>query len=325
MAAAAGARVAPLRVMTTRSATASAIAALLVGCGSDPTPEVVVADPGGVPTLLGVSDDGVYWTTGSGAMRRISGANLDALPSTSMELVPAATIAVQARDHVLAVSGQNVMRASVLAPATRIATTDAEVLAESDGPVPRLVWTVGNRLSWGDGDLQGSATLNRTTTVDHIRAASNRYWAAADGSAGSRLVFVDRDTTASGTGASAARFAESFPGGGADGATYTGRIVDATNESALWLVEESPSHRGVLVEVTPPTTTKVLLDHIQGAGAFFATADAFYWQEKDVLLTAPRAGGAASIAAELDGTAGAVADGFVYYVTPGGAIERLAL
>ena len=312
--------------MTTPSARASLAALLLVGCSADPTPETVVTDPGASPALLGASADAVYWTTGSTAARRIAGASLDELPSAAMELVSTAGLAIHASDHVLATSGDNIVRASMATPATRVATTQgADALAESDGPVPRLVWTIGDQLSWGDGDVQGRATLNRTTRADHIRASANRYWVAADGSAGRRLLFVDRMTTASGVAASAARFADSFPGGAADGATYTGRIVDATDTSALWLVEELPSRRGVLVEVTPNAEAAVLLSHVQNAGAFFATDDALYWQEGTRLLTAPRAGGSASIAAELDGTAGAVADGFVYYVTPTGAIDRLAL
>ena len=271
--------------------------------------------------LLGVSADAVYWTSGA----RVSGASLDTLPAPPLELVASATLAVHADDHVLAVAGQNVLSASVATPARRVATTAVEALAESDGPTPRLVWSVGDTLSWGpSGDVDGSATLNRTTHVDHIRAAPNRFWVASDGTADRRLLFVDRETTASGVAASSARYADSFPGGGADGATYRGRIVDATDDAALWLVEELPSTRAVLVEVPAHGTPSVLLEHVMGAAGFFATDDALYWQEGDALLTAPRSGGAASIAVHLPGTAGALADGFVYYVE-GGAIMRLAL
>jgi hypothetical protein len=68
----------------------------------------------------------------------------------------------------------------------------------------------------------------------------------------------------------------------------------------------------------------VLLDKIGAVSAFFVAADGFYWQEGDAILNAPKSGGAASIAAHITGQAGAVADGYVYYVN-GDAIERLAL
>lgn len=60
------------------------------------------------------------------------------------------------------------------------------------------------------------------------------------------------------------------------------------------------------------------------ASAFFTRDEAFYWQEDDALLTAPRSGGAASIAQRVSGTVGAFDSGFVYSVE-GSAIERVAL
>jgi len=113
-----------------------------------------------------------------------------------------------------------------------------------------------------------------------------------------------------------------FPGGSPIGATYKGRIVDANDDGALWLVEEMPSGRGIVVSEPVQGDATLLLEHVNGATGFFATSDAMYWQEGDELLTAPRAGGAASIVATLPGPAGAIADGYAYFVD-GNAIKRL--
>jgi hypothetical protein len=115
-----------------------------------------------------------------------------------------------------------------------------------------------------------------------------------------------------------------FPGGASDGATYRGRIVHADDDGALWLVEEIPSGRGIVVSEPVQGDATVLLEHLAGASGFFATPDALYWQEDDALLSAPRAGGAAEIISSLPGPAGALADGYIYFVD-GTAIKRLPL
>ncbi|HUS28509.1 MAG TPA: hypothetical protein VMZ53_08370, partial [Kofleriaceae bacterium] len=103
---------------------------------------------------------------------------------------------------------------------------------------------------------------------------------------------------------------------------YEGRIVDADDSGALWLVEEMPSGRAIVVAEPVQGEASLVLPHVSRATGFFASAGSLYWQEGDELLTAPRAGGAASIVASLPGAAGAVADGYVYFVN-GSAIERL--
>jgi len=309
--------------MTTRSATAAAIAALLAGCGTDSAGEIVVA-AAGQATLLGASPAGVYWTTPGTAGTRIHGSSLEALPGAAQELAMATGPAVHADDHVVLAQAGVLLRAQLDAPLARAASTNAEALGEIPGPTPRLVWSLADKLSWGESQAERTVTLLRTTRVDHVRTTAHRIYAAVDGTTERRLVYLDladglvNNLTASTT------FASAFPSA-SDGATYQGRIVGADDDGAYWLVEQSPSRRAVLVALPARGEPTVVLDTLQQARGFFVTPDAFYWQEGDTLLTAPRAGGSAAIAAELDGTAGALADGFVYYVTPGGAIERLAL
>lgn len=322
MTAACGARVALLRVMTTRSATA-AIAALLAGCGTDSPGETVVV-AAGQATLLGASAAGVYWTTPGTPGTRVLGSSLEALPGDAQELAMATGPVVYADGHVVLAQTGVILRARLGAPLARVVSTNAEALGEIPGEPPRLVWTLADKLSWGTSEAERTVTLVRTTRVDHVRATARRIYAAVDGTSERRLVYLDladglvNNLTASST------FASAFPSA-PDGATYQGRIVGADDDGAYWLVEQSPSRRAVLVALPARGEPTVVLPTIQQASGFFVTAEAFYWQEGDTLLTAPRAGGSASIAAELDGTAGAIADGFVYYATPGGAIERLAL
>lgn len=323
MVAAAGARVAPLRVMTTRSATAAAIVLLLGGCGTDSTGELVV-DGAGSATILGASAAGVYWTAPASGGTRVLGTSLDALPGEPQELATATGPAVHAADHVILVQAGLLLRAQLDAPLLRAASTDAEALGEIPGAMPQLVWSLADKLSWGMVSAEHTVTLLRTTRVDHVVTTPRRIYAAVDGTSERRLVYVDLADGLVHNLTSSTGYASAFQNAAAT-ATYQGRIVGADDDAAYWLVEEQPSHRAVLVSLPVRGEATVLLDTIQGATGFFVTPEAFYWQEDDALLSAPRTGGTASIAATLDGAAGAVDDGFVYYVTPGGSIERRGL
>jgi hypothetical protein len=310
--------------MTTRSATAAAIAALLAGCGTDSTGELVVENAGQA-TLLGASSAGVYWTAPGSGGARVLGSSLAALPAEPQELAPATGAAEHATDPVILANAGALLRAQLDPPHARAALAPADAIGEIPGDTPRLVWTVADKLSWGMSDAERTLALVRTTRVDHVRTTPRRIYAAVDSTASERrVVYVDLAEALIHNLTSSSAYASEFPGA-ADGATYQGRIVGADADGAYWLVEESPSRRAVLVALPARGEPTVVLDTIRGATGFFVTPDAFYWQEGDVLLTAPRTGGSATIAAELDGAAGAIADGFVYYVTPGGSIERLAL
>jgi hypothetical protein len=314
---------------------ASIIAALLAGCGTDdPTPELVVTDASmgsGTPTLIGASAGSVYWSLSASGGKRIAGGSLVSLPTDGHEVLMATGAVAHAGDHVVGVSGSTILRAGVDTAPSRVMSGTADVLAETPEAVPRLVWTVGDKIYWGANEAEGSAVMPRTIRADHVRASKRWCYAAVDASGERRMIRVDRTTAAIGFGPGSERYAESFPGGAKTGATYRGRIVGADDAGAFWLVEEIASGattpaRAVLVNLpeNAPAAT-VVLENINAPVAFFVADDAFYWQEGDALLTASRDGGAASIAAHLDGTAGALADGFVYYVTSSGSIERLAL
>ncbi len=325
----AGARVAPLRVMTTRSAIVSVIAALLAACGTDSTSSEVVVDKASGATLLGASANALYWSVPAAAGTRVLGSSLATLPGEAEDLAMATGPSVHAADHVVFVADGYMMRASVGAAASRLATATAEAIGETAELPPRLIWAAGDKLSWGVSEADRTVAIPRATRVDHVRASFRRIYAAVDSSQGRRLVYVDRTIGLVQGLVASTEFAASFPGGAKDGATYRGRIVGTENDDVFWLVEESvagttlPS-RAVLALVTDRGEISVLLDRIQKPSAFFVADDGFYWQEGDALLHAPRDGGAASIAAKLSGTAGALADGFVYYVS-GSSIERLAL
>lgn len=324
----------PCPAVTTRSARAALFAAiLLAGCGTDdPSPELVVGDAsmgGGTPSLLGASASSVYWSVSSTGGKRIGGGALAALPADGQELVMATGAVTHAGDHVIAVAGATILRVGVDSPAARVMSGTADVLAETPEAMPRLVWTVADKLYWGANEAEGSVVMPRTVRADHVRASKRWCYAAVESSGERRLLRVDRSTGAVGVGAGSARYADAFPGGAKTGATYRGRVVGADDRGGFWLVEETAAGettpgRAILVGVAEDGVATVLLEHIQNPAAFFVTDDAFYWQEGEALLTAPREGGAASIAAHLPGTAGALADGFLYYVT-GSSIERLAL
>jgi hypothetical protein len=197
-----------------------------------------------------------------------------------------------------------------------------EVLGGSASETAITVWATGADVTWSGGAGSGSATLTRIDRCDHLRVADRQIHIAADGAGGRRLLRVDAGSAEVTSVTTSATWAPMFPGGSIAGSTYRGRIVDADGEAALWLVEEMPSERAILVREPVQGEATVLLEHVAHAAGFFASADALYWQEGDALLTAPRTGGPASIAATLTGSAGAYADGYVY-ITDGAAISRL--
>jgi len=319
--------------VTTRRLTVSLATLLAVGaCGSsDATPEVVVADAAmgaGTPTVLGATADLVYWTVASGTgPRLVAGSALAALPADGQQLGSASGPIAQVGDHVLLATDGAIVRVGVALPAAKVASANAEALGESLDSVPVVVWTEGAVVSWGDGT--SSATLSKIVSCDHVRVTATSIYVDADGTSGRRLLRIDRGTGVVSPLAASATFAPSFPGGATDGATYRGRLVGADDVGALWLVEEIPAGasataRALLVLAPEQGAPSVLLEHVGAVTGFFVDADALYWQEGDALLTAPRAGGAASIVGHVPGTAGAIADGFVYF-TADNAIERLAL
>ena len=321
--------------MVTRSATASLIAAMLLGgCGTDARPERVVGDAAmgaGTPTLLGAEAGTVYWSVSAGAgPKLVAGSSLATLPAEGQQLGTASGPIAQVGDHVVFSTDGTIVRAGVATPAMKVVTVTAEALGESAERDPIVVWTEGPGVSWGNGDVMGSATLSKIVRCDHLRVTATSIYVAADGTSGERrLLRVDRKTGVVFPLTASNPHATSFPGGGAEGAAYRGRLVGADELGALWLVEEtaagatSPT-RAILVSLPEQGTSSVVLENIRGTSAFFTGADAFYWQEGDALLTASRAGGAASILGHLPATAGAIDAGFVYFIE-GNAIERLPL
>ena len=205
-------------------------------------------------------------------------------------------------------------------------TLKREAGADTD---PVLVWTEGAVVSWGNGDLMESATLPKIIRCERVQITTQNIYIGAEGTSERRLLRIDRTTGTVFPHTASSTHSASFPGGPTSGAAYRGRLVGADDLGALWLVEEtapgaaSPA-RAILVSVPNVGESTVLLEHITGASAFFTTEDAFYWQERDALLTAPRSGGAASIAGHLPGTAGAIDSGFIYFIE-GTAIQRLHL
>ena len=305
----------------------------LGACGSSAaTPEVVVADAAmgaGTPTVLGASADSVYWAVASGSgPRLVAGSPLAALPAEAQQLGSASGPIAQIGDHVLLATDGAIVRVGVSLPAAKVASGTAEALGESLDSAPVVVWTEGSVVSWS-GEVTSSATLPKIVRCDHVRVTTTSIYVAADGTTERRLLRVDRATGSVSPLAASSAFAPSFPGGANATATYRGRLVGADDGGALWLVEEIPAGatvtaRAILALVPEQGAPSVLLAHVGAVTGFFVDADALYWQEDDALLTAPRAGGAASIVGHVSGAAGAIADGFVYF-TDDTAIMRLAL
>ena len=316
--------------MTTRSIIA---AALLCACGTDASPELVVRDAAmgaGVPTLLGANPGAVYWSISSGSGPRVvAGSSLSTLPSDGQQLAMASGPIAQVGDHVIFSNSGSILRVDVASPPAKVASVVAEALGESLDADPVLVWTEGPVVSWGNGDLMESATLPKIIRCEQVRITATNIYIGAEGISERRLLRIDRATGTVFPRTASSSHSALFPGGAKAGAAYRGRLVGADALGALWLVEEtatgaiSPA-RAIVVSVPDVGESSVLLEHISGASAFFTTDDAFYWQERDALLTAPRTGGAAAIAGYLPGTAGAIDSGFIYFVE-GTAIERLLL
>lgn len=290
-------------------------------CGdSDPSPQVVVENAGSSPVVIGATADAVLWTNGS----TVSGASVTSLPSTEQELATAVGPIAAAGNYAVYAADGKIWRASLASAPERVFGTAADALGGNSDSPPVVALTSGGTVSWGVDSLQMSATLNRIDRCDHVRVAAGSIYVAADATTDRRLIRIDQQSGAvtSLTGSNA--WATMFPGGSTDGATYRGRIVNADASGALWLVEEMPSGRGIVVAEPVQGEASVVHEHLAHATGFFASADALYWQEADELLTMPRTGGAASIITSLPGAAGAFADGYVYYVN-GSAIERLAV
>ncbi len=323
--------------MTTPAASASrfaGLAALVLAACTDGsgTSELVVRDAslgGGTPAVLGVSQDAVYWSVGAGSTRQAAGSSLATLPAEGKLLGTAAGPIVIAGDHLLLATADSILRADLGAAPRTIAKASAQSLGEAPGISGMVAWSTGPMVTWGELEDPVLATLPKVDRCDHMLITDASLYIAGDSTTERRLMRIDRATHLVLPRTDSKTYGAWFPGGAKEGATYRGRIVGATATGAYWLVEELPvgktaATRAILVSVPDAGMSSVVLEHIGAVSAFFVSDDAFYWQEGDALLAAPLTGGAAAIAAELPGRAGAVVDGFVYYAT-GNAIERLAL
>lgn len=303
-----------------------ATAAALSACGGDDhATELVVGDAtlGGVaPAVIGATADVVMWSASTGGTTLVAGSSLASLPGTATQLATSTGPVAHDGEHVLFVADELISRAGIDGTVRRILNAVPDVLAAGGRPGSAFAWTSGPVASWGIDDTQMTATLTKIDRCDHARVTAQHVYVACDGTSGRRLLRIDQRTGDVTPVTASSTWAAMFPGGGRTGATYRGRIADADDDGALWLVEEIPSGRGIVVLEPVQGEASVLLEHLSGATAFFRSAEALYWQEGDALLTAPRAGGPASIVASLPGPAGAFADGYVYF-THGAAIERL--
>jgi hypothetical protein len=321
--------------VTTSSAGKSFLALLALGaCGTDATsaPEIVVEDATmghGVPSIVGAGHDTVYWSIAqANTTKLVFGSSLANLPADASELGESTGPIVQIGDHVVLATSKTVVRTGVATPEANIMSTQVEAVGE--GPDGMLVWFSGGQLQWGASEAEGSAML-RIARASVLRASTKKIYIAGtpNNSTDARLVRFDRATNVATTVTGSMEVAELFPGGIAASSQYRGKLVGADDAAALWLVTEThddanePS-RAILVSFPVTGEPSVLLEHIGAVSAFFATPDGFYWQEGDAVLSAPTSGGPASIEAHITGQAGAVADGYVYYVN-GTAIERLAV
>jgi hypothetical protein len=298
----------------------------LAACGdSAPEAEVIVRDAslsGSAPVVIGATANSVLWTATAGATTHLGGASLASLPAEAVPLTTTAGPIAAAGDFIVFSDSDVVSRVGLDAIARRVTRGTAEAVAGSTDEVPVIAWTAGAVVSWGSTDVQVTATLSKIDSCDHAVVTARAIYAACDGATGRRLFRIEQETAVVTPLASSTTFATDFPGGGMTGATYRGRLVAADDDSALWLVEERPSERAILVAEPAQGEPTVLLEHVMRASGFFASASALYWQEGNELLTAPRSGGPASIVTSLPGAAGAYADGYIYYVN-GSAIERL--
>ncbi len=278
---------------------------------------------GQMPRVLGASATTVFWSASSGATTLVGGVLLASLPVQGTQLATGIGPVAAMGDRVAFVSDRSVISLVDSAGVVqRVTDGSPETVGGSATAIPVVAWTVGSTVSWGVDANQQSVMLNKVTNCDHVRVTSEQIYLAVDGSGGRGLIRVEQRTGRIVPTSSSVSWATKFPGGATAGATYRGRIVAADDDGALWLVEEMPSGRGIVVSEPVVGEASVLLEHVSHAAGFFASADTLYWQEGDELLSAPRTGGAASIIATLPGAAGAFADGYVYF-THGTAIERL--
>jgi len=303
----------------------TALALALAACGGDsgPSVEVVVSDAtigGAAPRVIGATSDTVSWTASPGpGTTHVAGASLAKLPATGSQLAMATGPVAHAGDTVVFGADMGIARVGLDGAVMRLTTGSPEALA---GSAHIVAWTAGAVVSWGPDDVQKTATLGRIDSCDHLRITARHIYVAADGSTGRRLYRIERNSAMATGVTSSSTWAAMFPAPLPDGATLRGRIAAADDDGALWLVEDMPTGRAIVVSQPLQGDAVVLLEHVRGATGFFAAPDTLYWQEGDELLTAPRGGGAASIFATLPGPAGALADGYVYFVD-GNAIKRM--
>lgn len=315
-----------------RPASRSVLAAILVcgACGTDAaSPELVATESAGPPTLLGVGAGAAFWTVSTGAAPQIAGCSLDTLPAAPVSIAAAPGPIAHVGDHVLYATDTAILRGSLGAGPMKVRDAEAEAVMESDEADPITAWSTGALLLWGNGDEMNAARLSKVTRIDQIAITTRHLYVGGDGTSERRVFRIDRRTVEVTPLAASSTFAAMFPGAGAPGATYAGRLVGANDAGGFWLVEEraanaSTPSRAILVALPVDGEPTVLLDRIGAVSGFFSTPEGFSWQEGDAILSAPASGGAATLVAHIDGRAGAVADGFVYYVN-GTAIERLAL
>lgn len=283
----------------------------------------------GTPSIVGAGRDTVYWSIAQpNTTKLVYGSSLATLPADASQLGVSTGPIVQVGDHVVLATSKSVVRTGVATPEANINSELVEAVGE--GPDGMLVWFSGGKVQWGTSEAEGSAML-RIDRASAMRASAKRIYVAGvpGSSTDARLVRFDRTTKTATTVVGSMELAERFPGGAHGSSQYRGKLVGADDSGAQWLVTEthddaSDPSRAILISVPEQGEPSVLLEHIGAVTAFFATPDGFYWQEGDAVLSAPNSGGSASIEAHITGQAGAVADGFVYYVN-GSAIERLAV
>lgn len=280
-----------------------------------------------VATVVGASADALYWSVSQpNTTKLVFGSSVD--EGTATQLGVSAGPVAYVNDHIVLATSKAVLRTGLATPEAGITPITAGAVGES--PDGSLVWFADGQIQWGAKAMEGS-TMTRLSRANAIRTSANHTYVA--GTIGTstdwRLLRLDRGSDRPLTVATSMELAERFPGGAVANAAYRGSLVDADEAGALWLVTETPDEdsrpsRAILVSVPVEGEPKLLVEHMGSVTGFFATSDRLYWQEGDAVLSAPKAGGAATLEAHVTGQAGAVADGFVYYVN-GTSIERLAV